>query len=249
MRGSFLLGLLLAGSSGPALADSGTLAPSARLLCPQAIAVAEQAHAIPARLLAAIGRVESGRPDSSGVVVPWPWTINAEGQGRFFDSKAQAVAAVRALQAQGVQSIDVGCMQVNLMHHPNAFASLDQAFDPAANADYAAGFLRRLYAQTNNWAEAAAQYHSATPGLADDYRRKVMMAWGGGDTDGAPPSAGWNPTVTPPFAIVRPGGLSPHVMQAGAASPGAVGGFATRGRGLDFYRARPIAIAAAGLRG
>ncbi|HEY6431079.1 MAG TPA: lytic transglycosylase domain-containing protein [Acetobacteraceae bacterium] len=248
MRGFFLLGLLLAGTFGPALADSGPLGASGRLLCPQAIAGAEQAHAIPPRLLAAIGRVESGRADSSGVVVPWPWTINAEGQGRFFDSKAEAVAAVRALQAQGVQSIDVGCMQVNLMHHPDAFASLDQAFDPVANADYAAGFLRRLYVQTSNWADAAAQYHSATPGLADDYRRKVMMAWGGG-ADGAPPSAGWNPSITPPFAIVRPGGLSPHIAQAGAAAPAGVGGFAARGRGLEFYRARPIAIAIAGMRG
>ncbi len=247
MREFFLLGLLFAGTVGPAFADTGLLAPSAQSMCPQAIAAAEQAHAVPPRLLAAIGRVESGRPNSSGVVLPWPWTINAEGQGRFFDSKAEAIAAVRALQAQGVQSIDVGCMQVNLMHHPDAFASLDQAFDPVANADYAAGFLRRLYAQTNNWADAAAQYHSATPGLADDYRRKVMMAWGG--ADGAPPSVGWNPTVTPPFAIVRPGGLSPHIAQAGVSAPGAVGGFAARGRGLEFYRARPIAIAVAGMRG
>ncbi len=247
MRGFFLLGLLLAGTGGPAFADGGLPSPSARLLCPQAIAAAEQAHAIPPRLLAAIGRVESGRPDSSGEVLPWPWTINAEGQGRFFDSKAEAVAAVRALQAQGVQSIDVGCMQVNLMHHPDAFASLDQAFDPVANADYAAGFLRRLFAQTNNWADAAAQYHSATPGLADDYRRKVMTAWGG--ADGAVPAAGWNPTVTPPFAIVRPGGLSPHIAQAGVSATGTGGGFAARGRGLEFYRARPIAIAAVGTRG
>jgi hypothetical protein len=247
MRGFFVLGVLLATGGGPAFADSGLLTGSTRLLCPQAIAAAEQAHAIPARLLAAIGRVESGRPDSSGAVLPWPWTINAEGQGRFFDSKAEAIAAVRALQAQGVQSIDVGCMQVNLMHHPDAFASLDQAFDPMANAEYAAGFLRRLYAQTNNWPEAAAQYHSATPGLADDYRRKVMMAWGG--TDSAPPAIGWNPTVTPPFAIVRPGGLSPHIAQAGGSASGAVGGFAMRGRGLDFYRTRPIAIAATGSRG
>jgi hypothetical protein len=56
---------------------------------------------------------------------PWPWAIDADGVGQFFATKAQAVAAVAALQAQGVHSIDVGCMQVNLMHHPDAFTSLD----------------------------------------------------------------------------------------------------------------------------
>ena len=52
--------------------------------------------------------------------------------------------AVRKLQRRGVRNIDVGCMQVNLRYHPKAFKSLGQAFDPRANAAYAAGFLRKL---------------------------------------------------------------------------------------------------------
>jgi hypothetical protein len=109
-------------------------------------------------------------------VHPWPWTINAEGEGRFFASKAEALAAVRDLQAKGVKSIDVGCMQVNLMHHPQAFASLEQAFDPAANAAYAARFLNVLYGQTRDWTRATAFYHSATPELGEAYQRKVAGA-------------------------------------------------------------------------
>ena len=62
---------------------------------------------------------------------PWPWTINAEGEPHLFDTKVQAVAWVRQAQARGMRSIDIGCAQVNLMHHPTAFASLEQAFDPA----------------------------------------------------------------------------------------------------------------------
>jgi hypothetical protein len=153
-------------------------APAQGTLCRAAIAGAERAGAIPPLLMAAIGRVESGRLDPvSGAMAPWPWTINAEGQGSFYDSKAQAIAAVRALQAQGVRSIDVGCMQVNLMHHPDAFASLDQAFDPGANAAYAARFLNELHGQTNDWSRAAAQYHSSTPGLAAAYQAKVVSTW------------------------------------------------------------------------
>ena len=143
------------------------------LQCRQAIRSAERAAGLPDQLMAAIGHVESGRSDAQGVIHPWPWTINAEGEGHMYESKAEAIAAVKALQAQGVQSIDVGCMQVNLMFHPNAFGSLDQAFDPVANANYAARFLTELYQQTHSWTEATAHYHSATPELGAEYQRKV----------------------------------------------------------------------------
>ena len=147
-------------------------------LCLTAISAAERAQRTPARLLAAIARVESGRPDARGTVQPWPWTINAEGSGHFFDSKEEAIAAVEALQARGVRSIDVGCMQVNLMHHPHAFASLDEAFDPAVNAAYGARFLSALHHDLNTWPAATAAYHSQTEKLGTDYARKVMVAWG-----------------------------------------------------------------------
>jgi len=51
----------------------------------------------------------------------WPWTINAQGKGQFFKTKAEAVKAIKNLQAQGVKSIDVGCMQINLSYHGKAF--------------------------------------------------------------------------------------------------------------------------------
>src|SRR5271163_3274407 len=146
MRHFLLVAAVLGWFCGPALADTLTaFSDSPGAACRQAIAAAAHAHAVPGPLLAAIGRVESGRRDpQTGAWLPWPWTVDADGQGSFYDTKAQAVAAVRALQAEGARSIDVGCMQVSLLHHPDAFASLDQAFDPVANAEYAAGFLRRL---------------------------------------------------------------------------------------------------------
>jgi hypothetical protein len=127
--------------------------------------------------------------------------VNAEGQGYFYESKAAAVAAVRSMQAQGMRSIDVGCMQVNLMHHPNAFASLEMAFEPQANATYAAQFLNELYAQTGHWTAAAALYHSATPDLGADYQRKVLAAWPEEQRLGVPVGASalaraWGATMT-----------------------------------------------------
>ncbi len=222
-----LIGAALPGRA--AIVPPNTAAPG--LLCRAAIAAAERAQAIPAQLMAAIGRVESGRKDeASGAWHPWPWTVNAEGQGAYFNTKAEAVAAVRAMQARGTRSIDVGCMQVNLMHHPDAFGSLEQAFDPAANAAYAARFLRQLFGQTGAWPKAVALYHSATPELGGPYAAKVMAAWP--DETRHPATSGalsqaWAATTSH-------GGGGVPFQRSGSGSGDA--------RGLDFYRATPIGL-------
>ncbi len=148
--------------------------------CEPAIAAAElRAHTAPG-LLAAIGLVESGRSDArTGQRHPWPWTVTAEGVGTYYPSKAEAIEAVQALQARGVISIDVGCMQVNLMYHPDAFRSLDEAFDPKPNVEYAARFLNSLYARLKDWPEAAAAYHSLTPGPNAQYAKLIAAVWSG----------------------------------------------------------------------
>lgn len=147
-------------------------------LCQQATASAERASGVPDQLLDAISRVESGRYSASEHTIrAWPWTINAEGQGHFYPSKQEAVQAARQFQARGIRSMDVGCTQINLMYHPDAFASLDDAFDPGRNAAYAARFLTDLFHQAGSWPHAAAAYHSQTPELGTDYQRKVLEAW------------------------------------------------------------------------
>ncbi len=212
------------------------------LLCRMAIAAAERGSLIPAHLLAAIGRVESGRRDPvTGDWHPWPWTVNAEGEGFFYENKAQAVTAVRAMQARGVRSIDVGCMQVNLMHHPDAFPSLDLAFEPQVNAAYAARFLKDLYAQSGDWTKAVALYHSATPDLGAEYRQKVLAVWPeesrvAGAPAASPLAQAWGATLTAP----APAG---HMAGGRVLMLPAPGGTATPGRGLDAYRAAPIALA------
>lgn len=153
-------------------------------LCAAEAAASERAYGIPSALLHAISIVESGRYDSSRrAVIAWPWTVMAEGQGRYLPTKAEAIAEVRRLKARGVQNIDVGCMQVNLRYHPEAFADLDQAFDPAANVAYAARFLKGLFGATGHWPTAASYYHSQTPSLAAVYRERLMKVWNGTGAD------------------------------------------------------------------
>ena len=140
--------------------------------CAPALRVAEQAWNTPPGLLERIALVESGRLLPNGAVA-WPWTIDVAGRGAYFDTKPAAIAAVQQAQAAGVRSIDVGCMQVNLAIHPGAFRSLDEAFDPAANAAYAARYLTALYREAGDWDLAVGLYHSHTPELAADYRDRV----------------------------------------------------------------------------
>lgn len=158
----------------PSKATSQTHSQNA---CSVHIAAAEQRHKMPANLMQAVAKVESGKATKTSGVVAWPWTVNAEGKGFFYKSKAEAIRAVKEMQAQGIESIDVGCMQVNLRHHPDAFRSLDAAFDPAENVKYAADFLSRLNHQHGTWHKAVAHYHSATPLHHIPYQRKVMAVW------------------------------------------------------------------------
>lgn len=146
--------------------------------CESAIAVAQLAGRLPDGLLHAVALVESGRADPrTGTVAPWPWTIDVGGQGYFFPTKQQAVAAVKELMAAGVSSIDVGCLQINLAYHPAAFRSLEQAFDPMANARYAAKFLNALFDRSGDWKKAVGAYHSETPSIAAPYQARVLAAW------------------------------------------------------------------------
>lgn len=203
-------------------------------LCDRAITAA-RTKPIPDTLLPAISRVESGRLDpATGRVRAWPWTINVEGTGTFFETKEEAVAAVKALQARGQRSVDVGCMQVNLMYHPAAFADLDAAFDPPTNAAYAARFLLALYSHTKDWSLATAWYHSAEQDRGEDYQRRVF---GRVVTPMGPPSLaslGAGAGKWPPAGVMF-GAIPPSSTKFGAFAPPSTiyGAFAVPSLGAD----------------
>lgn len=203
---------------GPAQAGLLDRPADAARSCGDAIAQAESRYAaLPPQLLYAISEVESGRVTADGASPrPWPWTVQADNQSHYFPDKAAAVAWVRHAQAQGIASIDVGCMQVNLMYHPAAFRNLDEAFDPAHNVDYAARFLIALHAEAGDWRLAAGRYHSQTVALALPYRQRVEAILA--ETGGAAPlpddspvqelQAAWGATLQTGAAAGRPAELT-----------------------------------------
>src|SRR5579859_7281420 len=211
-----LLAMLCAGKPALALEDA--------LVCGQETARQEKLQAIPDRLLHAISLVESGRWDADHrATLAWPWTVMAEGEGRFLPSKDAAIAEVKKLQARGVRNIDVGCMQVNLLAHPDAFATLGEALAPRTNVAYAGRFLNDLYAQDNNWGQAGAHYHSQTPSEAAPYKAKLMTVWdkarGMSDTRVQLASASSDDIYTgsrAPLGIVFASDLAPRELSATA---------------------------------
>ena len=82
-------------------------------ICQNRAYEAERRERIPKQLLAAISDVKTGSWDTERQEnFAWPWTVNSDGEGRYFPTKAQTMAVVKRLQAEGVENIDVGCMRV-----------------------------------------------------------------------------------------------------------------------------------------
>lgn len=147
--------------------------------CERYFSYYEQVHDIPSGLLKAISLTETKIWHKlSESYITWPWAVNAGGKAYYFDNKMEAIKAVESMMSKGQKSFDVSCMQVNLLYHPKAFTSLEQAFEPKHNINYAASFLKSNYEKHKNWHKAIAAYHSENPVHGTPYAARVMKHWG-----------------------------------------------------------------------
>jgi hypothetical protein len=141
------------------------------LLCERAILNGARRGGVPPHVLHAVALTETGRK-SGDRVRPYPWAINREGKGHWFETREEALAFAEASLAEGRKSFDVGCVQINYRWHGHAFPTLEDMFDPEWTATYAAQFLRTLYEERGDWSAAAGAYHSLTPDKAGVYRQR-----------------------------------------------------------------------------
>lgn len=186
------------------------------LHCDVAAERAARSTGVPAAVLMAIARVETGRK-VDGAVAPWPWTVNEAGKGAWFESKHAAVAHVQAAMVAGASNIDIGCFQVNLRWHGEGFSSLDAMFDPAINADYAARFLQSLHDEHGTWDGAVGAYHSRKPEAATRYVQKVA------EVLDIPPAAAAAPaTTTSPRVTLAPRDNRYPLLQGGSGGNGSL---------------------------
>lgn len=134
----------------------------------------EKEKNIPAHTLKAIAFTESGQRIAKNRMIAWPWTMNVKGRGYIFKTKQKAIIAARFLLQLGFNNFDVGCMQINLKHHPKAFGRIEDAFDPRLNVEYAATFLERLNNENKSWPISIAHYHNIQEKYNIPYQRKVF---------------------------------------------------------------------------
>lgn len=140
-------------------------------ICDRAAVFAAEKSGVPISVLQAISLTETGRK-RNGVLRPWPWTVNMEGEGVWFETADEARAYVYKHYKEGARSFDVGCFQINYKWHGHEFASIEEMFQPNPNALYAAEFLLKLYHEKGDWAAAAGAYHSRTQKYAEKYEKQ-----------------------------------------------------------------------------
>lgn len=75
---------------------------------------------------------------------PWPWTINVAGKGYWFNTKSEAIEAIKLAVRSGIQNIDIGMMQISWKWHGHRFKNYGEALDPKKNLEVAATILKKF---------------------------------------------------------------------------------------------------------
>jgi len=186
-------------------------------ICDQVAHQAALETDVPVSVLQAITRTETGRR-RNGTTQPWPWTVNMEGIGKWFDNPTDALAYAMEHYGRGARSFDVGCFQINYRWHGQHFASVQDMFDPLINARYAARYLSELYSEKGNWTDAAGAYHSRTPQYANRYKQRFQRFRAALASDPpAPPPTSTAPPSPPITSYPIRQNLYPLLQQASGA--------------------------------
>ena len=129
-------------------------------------------HNIPAGILYAVALTESGKAIAPGLFRPWPWTLNVAGKPKRYATRKETWRAIRHFMKQGIQSIDIGLMQVNWRWNKHRLGSTWIALDPGFNVSTGAKILRDEYKKQGNWLSAIGSYHS--PGKSKTQKQRAL---------------------------------------------------------------------------
>ncbi len=124
-------------------------------------AEAADRHGLEPGLLYALTLVESRHRVGPERVAPWPWTIHTPEGGRWFDSRADARAALsRMLERWPAKRIDVGAAQINVGWHADRISDPLQLLDLDYNLRVAARILARAVESTGDPVLGVGRYHA-----------------------------------------------------------------------------------------
>lgn len=130
-------------------------AAASKNICEQHMVRASKAYGVPLGMLYAVGLTETGQKGSLQ-----PYALNVEGRAVYGIGLDDAMRRFQVARQEGAKLIDIGCMQINHHYHSDQFRDVREMLDPAKNVDYAARFLKQLFAQEGTWTLAVARYHA-----------------------------------------------------------------------------------------
>ncbi len=123
-------------------------------------------------MLQAIAFAESGRTDDHGLIEPWPWALNIDGQAFFPTSQEEAMTLLSAHQDR---SVDVGLLQINIRWHGHRVDDPKSLLDPVINLEIGAVILKEALASApGDLTAGIGRYHSSDPERARSYARTVL---------------------------------------------------------------------------
>ncbi len=136
--------------------------------CLEHIGAAETQLGIPKGLVLSISLVESALNGA-----PYPYAMNVRGR-TIYDRSARAAARhLRDRAGRLNRHIFVGCMQLSLTYHHQAFQPVERIIAPHDNVWYGAQYLRRLHGRVGSWTRALQRYQGGTRRQQSAYVCKV----------------------------------------------------------------------------
>lgn len=140
-------------------------------------------YGLPPVLFYAVALQESSRNmERFGGRRPWPWTLNVEGEGHYYETKTEVWDALTEFLRRGKRSIDIGLLQVNWRYNKHILKDPYAVLEPHANIRAAAVILRYRYDESGDWWVAVGRYHSpgqstAQLARAERYQESVKRHW------------------------------------------------------------------------
>ncbi|ACT05337.1 putative signal peptide [Dickeya chrysanthemi Ech1591] len=143
---------------------------------PPAYQLAAQRAGIPSVVLYVVALQESGVRRAERIV-PWPWSLNVDGQSCRYASQVQACAGIhQALRDVPPTRIDVGLGQINLGWQKHRYRQPCDLLNPYNNLAIAAQILKEQYIPGEDWLLAIGRYHRPSGGTpAARYRHGVSQ--------------------------------------------------------------------------
>lgn len=162
--------LLILVSSSSALANSGT----GKNLFDRILE--EECSAVPRDVVMRVITHES-KSVYKGKVQPWPWTLNIDGQGYYFESYRLALLAAIKARKEGARRLGLGFGQIEWQYHSGRFSGLAEALKPRENIRAVCEILREAWSskRVNSWNDAIAYYHRPVlDDISREYAKKVL---------------------------------------------------------------------------